>query len=215
MSSITKIIALRHGETQWNSIGKQQGHLDSELTDTGLQQAKATAHALKNYKFDFFYSSDLGRAVQTATIISKSIKMNFTTDIRLRERHLGIMQGLTMKEFEVRFPDDAKRFHQHDPDYRIPGGESIRDRYTRSIECAESFAHKHSGSTILVVTHGGILTGMFQKAVNLPLHQKRTFSVMNMGLNIFTISENNDWFLETWGDICHLKFNGLPAIDDF
>lgn len=215
MKSVTKLIALRHGETLWNSIGKQQGHLDSELTETGLQQAKAAAHALKNFQLDFFYSSDLGRAVQTAAIISEIIQTKFTTDIRLRERHLGIMQGLTIKEFENLYPDEATRYHQHDPDYRIPGGESIQDRYTRSVQCIESLAQKHSGSTILVITHGGILTGMFQKAINLPLNQKRTFSVINMGLNIFTISEDHQWFLETWGDICHLKLSGLPAIDDF
>lgn len=213
MSATTKIIALRHGETRWNSIGKQQGHLDSELTETGLQQAKAAAEELKNFQFDFFYSSDLGRAVQTAAIISDVIHLKFIIDTRLRERHLGIMQGLTIKEFEDLYPEEATRYHKHDPDYRIPGGESIRDRYTRGIECIESLAQKHPGSTILVVTHGGILTGIFQKVINLPLNQKRTFSVYNMGLNIFTISESNQWFLETWGDICHLK--GITAIDDF
>lgn len=213
MPSITKIIALRHGETLWNSIGKQQGHLDSELTESGLLQAKAAGAALKNFKFDFFYSSDLGRAVQTSEIISDIIHMNYSTDIRLRERNLGIMQGFTIPEFEEKYPDEAVRFHQHDPDYRIPGGESIRDRYTRTIECVETIAQRHPGSTVLIVTHGGILTSMFQKAINLPLNQKRTFSVINMGLNTFTISENNQWFLETWGDICHLR--GLSAIDDF
>jgi probable phosphoglycerate mutase len=215
MGSITRIIALRHGETRWNSIGKQQGHLDSELTETGIQQARATARRLKSFPIDFFYSSDLGRAIQTSTIISESLHLKFTTDPRLRERHLGIIQGLTMREFEEKYPNEALRFNQSEPEYKIPGGESIIDWFDRSISCIESLAQKHSGSTILVVTHGGILSGMFHKAINVPLSQKRTFSIFNLGLNIFTISEDNQWFLETWGDICHLKLSGLLAIDDF
>lgn len=215
MKSTTRIIALRHGETLWNSVGKQQGHFDSELTETGIQQARVTARTLKNFPIDHFYSSDLGRAVQTSTIISETINLKFITDPRLRERHLGIMQGLTIREFEDTYPNEASQFNQLEPDYKIPGGESIRDWFDRSIFCIESLALKHSGSTILVVTHGGILSGLFHKAINLPISQKRTFSIFNLGLNIFTISEDNQWFLETWGDISHLKLSGLMAIDDF
>jgi probable phosphoglycerate mutase len=120
-----------------------------------------------------------------------------------------------MSEFEEKYPNEASRFHLSEPDYRIPGGESIRDWFDRSITCIESIALKHSGSTLLVVTHGGILSGLFHKMINLPLSQERTFSIFNLGLNIFTISEDKQWFLETWGDISHLKLSGLMALDDF
>jgi probable phosphoglycerate mutase len=212
---MTKIIALRHGETQWNSIGKQQGHLNSDLTDTGVKQAEAAAEALGNFSFDYFYSSDLGRAIQTSMIISETVHKEFITDIHLRERHLGILQGLTMLEFEQLHPEEAKRFREYDPDYRIPGGESIRDRYDRSIRCIENLARRHHGSTLLIVSHGGILASMFQKATNMPLTQRRAFSLLNMSLNVFTISQTGEWFLEIWGDICHLKNRGLATIDDF
>jgi broad specificity phosphatase PhoE len=125
------------------------------------------------------------------------------------------MQGFTMKEFEQFYPAEARQFREHDPDYRIPQGESIRDRFERSVRCIESLVKEHPGTTILIVTHGGILTGMFQKAINIPPSQRRTFSILNMSLNIFTISEQMEWFLETWGDICALNRKGLSAIDDF
>jgi probable phosphoglycerate mutase len=212
---LTRIIALRHGETEWNSIGKQQGQLNSDLTEAGIRQAEAVAESLKNYSIDHYYSSDLGRAIQTASIISSIIKKEFTTNTGLRERHLGIMQGFTMQEFGQLYPEVALRFREHDPDYRIPEGESIRDRFERGVRCIESLVKKHPGTTILIITHGGILTGMFQKAIDIPLHQRRTFSILNMSLNIFTISEQMQWFLETWGDICALNLKGLSAVDDF
>ena len=68
---ITNITIVRHGETEWNKTGIQQGHLDSDLTLLGINQAKALAESLSMNKYDHLYSSDLGRAYNTAEIISK------------------------------------------------------------------------------------------------------------------------------------------------
>ncbi len=95
----TLIYVVRHGETEWNLIGKQQGHMDSPLTDRGTQQANALAKGLGNRGIEFIYSSDLGRALKTAKLISTSLELPVQTDKRLRERHLGTLQGLTKKEF--------------------------------------------------------------------------------------------------------------------
>ena len=150
----TTIIAVRHGETEWNSIGKQQGHLNSNLTELGIRQAQAIANGVSKFSIDEFYSSDLGRAVQTAEIISQNIGKKFVPDARLREQNLGILQGLTRTAFESRFPEEYSQFISNDPDYRIPGGESIRDRFSRCIHCVEDISKTHCGKSILIVTHG-------------------------------------------------------------
>ena len=68
----TQLIIVRHGQTQWNIANIRQGHLDSELTDIGIAQAKALAQRLLRERFSALYSSDLGRAVQTAQIIAEA-----------------------------------------------------------------------------------------------------------------------------------------------
>lgn len=210
----TKIIAVRHGETEWNKVERQQGHLNSNLTEKGKLQAKAIGDCLLNYKIDLFYSSDLGRARETAQIISKIIKLEFTTDNRLRERNLGILQGITKSEFKKLYPDDWSKFNENDPDYEMPKGESIRQRYERAINCVENLSENSKGRTILLVSHGGILMSLIYKALNLPLNQKRTFSLFNGAINIFSISEEMEWRLEVWGDTHHLEKYGIETIDD-
>ena len=94
----TQIIIVRHGQTEWNIKGIRQGNLDSALTENGIAQAKALALRLAREKFSALYSSDLGRAVQTAEEIAALTGHEIVTDARLRERHLGIFQGLNGDE---------------------------------------------------------------------------------------------------------------------
>jgi probable phosphoglycerate mutase len=210
----TRIIAVRHGETEWNKAGKQQGHLNSELTELGVRQAQAIANGLSKFSIDEFYCSDLGRAVQTAEIISHSIGKEFVPDARLREQNLGILQGLTRTAFESKYPEEYSRFISNDPDYSIPGGESIRDRFSRCIHCVEDISKTHCGKSILIVTHGGVLMSFVHKALCMPLAQKRTFSLLNGSVNIFSISETMEWRLEIWGDISHMQAHNLNTSDD-
>jgi probable phosphoglycerate mutase len=210
----TKIIAVRHGETEWNKIEKQQGHLNSNLTELGKLQAKAIGDGLHKIKFDKFYTSDLGRAIETSEIISDLIKVDFITDMRLRERNLGRLQGLTKNEYKNKYPEDWMLFIRNDPDYILPDGESIKQRCERAINCIEELASQNMNSTVLIVSHGGILMSMVYKALKLPLNQKRTFSLYNGSINIFSISHTMEWNLEVWGDTHHLEKYGLETLDD-
>ncbi len=74
------------------------------------------------------YSSDLGRAAQTASIIRTRLDLSVKIDHLLRERHLGSMQGMTKKEFRDRFPEEIAGFDSGDPEYVSPGGEGARTR---------------------------------------------------------------------------------------
>jgi probable phosphoglycerate mutase len=210
----TTIIAVRHGETEWNKIAKQQWHLDSCLTELGIRQAQAMANGLKKLAIDHFYSSDLGRALQTASIISETINKKYVPDSRLRERNLGILQGLTKIEFSEKYPEDSKKFYGNNPDYRIPGGESEHDRYMRCVSCIEELSKKYSGKKILIVAHGGVLASFLHKALEIPFTSKRNFSLFNASINVFSISENSEWKLETWGDVSQLLSDGLVFLDD-
>ena len=120
----TQVIIVRHGETEWNIRGIRQGHLDSRLTTKGMAQAKALGARLGREKFTALYSSDLGRAVESAQAIANVTGHAILTDERLRERHLGIFQGLNAEEINSKYPEERRLMRTEGPGYVIPGGET-------------------------------------------------------------------------------------------
>ncbi|MCG8338895.1 MAG: histidine phosphatase family protein [Proteobacteria bacterium] len=205
------LIVIRHGETEWNIQGRWQGHNDSPLTNNGIDQAKAAAQAVKSFKTSALYSSDLGRTIQTAESIVAETGHTILTDARLRERHLGIFQGLTIQQMSESYPSDYEHFKSGDAEYKVPEGESIRQRYNRSIECINELASNHPGESIIVVTHGGVLDGFFRYVTGLGLSAPRFYKIWNCGLNIFA-KGSNGWALHTFGDVSHLR--NLKTRDD-
>lgn len=206
-----QVIVVRHGETTWNLDGRRQGHLDSPLTVIGVAQAQAIARRLKSQSFSALYSSDLGRAYETAKIISDATGRKIIVDERLRERHLGIFQGLKTEEVQRAYPEEYRLHKTLGPDYVIPGGESRRQQVKRNLGCLEEIAPKHLGQTIVVVTHGGVLSGLFRHVLSIPLEAPRRFEFYNGSINSFAY-QNGSWMLCTWGEVSHLA--SRPAGDD-
>ncbi len=203
---MNEITIVRHGETLWNKLGKAQGFLDSELTELGKKQAELVGIALQNEKVDFIYSSDLGRAVKTAEIISTQLGLEFKTEEDLRERNFGILQGQTFEQFKKLWPEEYNLYKSSDPDYIIPSGESIRQRNERSTKCMFKIVKRHPDSNILIVTHGGILDSIIRTVLEIPLTVKRHFSILNSSTSKFTVT-NNEWQLISWGNVNHLDNN--------
>jgi 2,3-bisphosphoglycerate-dependent phosphoglycerate mutase len=212
IDSCTTFYIVRHGETLWNQQGLLQGHLDSPLSGLGVRQAQALNSFFKTCQWDLIICSDLERAFCTAEIINGSGAKPVTSDNRLRERNLGIAQGLTLDGFEQKYPEEFSKFNNGGADYRIPEGESIRDRLNRSMECLNEKTLQYRGKSIVVVTHGGILDGVFRYVNGISLEKKRTFSLFNASVNTLQVC-NNDWSIVTWGYIDHLR--ALGSLDDW
>ena len=123
---------------------------------------------LAQEKFSALYSSDLGRAVQTAETIAAATGHSVVTDARLRERNLGIFQGLSGDEIKENFPEEYRRHRTLGPDYIIPAGESVKQQVERNTICLSEIAEKHFGQTVVVVTHGGVLSGLFRHTFSIP-----------------------------------------------
>lgn len=209
----TKIIIVRHGQTEWNIRGIRQGHLDSPLTERGLAQAKALGQRLGREKFTALYSSDLGRAVQTAQEVAKVSGHEIIKDVRLRERHLGIFQGLNAEEINAQYPEERRLMRTRGPAFVIPGGESMVQQVERNVSFLDGLAQRHEGETIVVVTHGGVVSGFFRHTLAIPLEAPRRFEFVNAGLNVFA-REDGSWMLLTWGDISHLAPGAASEGDD-
>ena len=205
----THFIAIRHGETEWNSEGRFQGHLNSVLNREGMAQAQALGTRLATERFDLLLSSDLGRALQTASAIAMRSGHEIVVEPRLRERRMGIFQGLTPDEVQARYPQEYARHKSHDPDYVIPGGESMRQLFERIVACFTDLAARYAGLTLATVTHGGVLAMLYRHARAMPLEAPRDFPLHNAGLNRLR-HRLGAWELQSWGDIAHLE----SALDD-
>ncbi|HYL17834.1 MAG TPA: histidine phosphatase family protein [Burkholderiales bacterium] len=210
--STTEFIVVRHGETAWNAEGRIQGHLDSPLNEEGLAQALLLGDRLARESFSQLYSSDLGRALQTVQPIADRSGLRVTRDVQLRERHLGIFQGLTGIECEHRSPESYARFKARDPEHVIPEGESIRQVFERVSRVFTGLLLRHAGERVVVVTHGGILDALYRFVNQVPLGKPRDFSIFNASINIVRCDEGR-WTMVRWGDISHLTRDA--ALDDF
>jgi 2,3-bisphosphoglycerate-dependent phosphoglycerate mutase len=210
----TTLMIIRHGETEWNRALRFQGHGDSPLTETGRAQARALAGRLAGWPIDALISSDLGRTRETASFLASATGLSLETDARLRERHYGPFEGLTIPEIKAAHPDTYARFRTDDPDFILPGGESHRQHYERNIAFIEDYLGTHPGTTAALVAHGGVLDSVFRFLARLPLEQPRCYLVPNTSLTIIKHGHfygTSRWVLETWGDVGHLA--GIDAFE--
>lgn len=213
MINETTLVLIRHGETEWNRTGRYQGHADSPLTDRGLAQARAVAGALDGQRIDAFYSSDLGRARRTATIIADKVGRRFLTDSRLREQHYGLMQGHDGKRARELDPGFFESLARGDAEYAPRGGESRSQRHSRAVTALEDIATKHPGDTILVITHGGIVDSLFRETLGIPHDSPRRYSLYNAAINRFAFHDGF-WMLRLWGEVSHLNSAGTTDAGD-
>ncbi|MEO8164937.1 MAG: histidine phosphatase family protein [Betaproteobacteria bacterium] len=209
--NLTTLVLVRHGETSWNVEGRIQGHTDIELNSLGRAQAEAVGKRLARERFDAVYSSDLLRAYRTAYPAVTDPDRTIIKDAALRERHLGVLQGLTGAQAMAEQPVAWDAFKSRDPDRVLPGGESLEEFSRRVAGFVERMLGHHPGRRILVVTHGGVLDAAYRHALGMPLAATRNFPIYNASLNVLG-HDARGWRIESWGDISHLPQE--LALDD-
>ena len=136
---MTTLLLVRHGETDWNSEGRLQGHTDRPLSYFGRRQAQQLAEELDGEELEAIYSSDLARARETAEIVGRKLGLPTVLDPDLREKDWGTWEGLTAAERDrVEFVGESTEAHQE-----------------RILRALRRIAKRHPGGRVLVVTHGG------------------------------------------------------------
>lgn len=201
--SVTTLMLVRHGETAWNVEGRIQGHLDIALNETGLAQADAVGRRLRPESFDAIYSSDLIRAYRTASPVVTAPETDIVRTPRLRERNLGVLQGLTGDEATVRQPAAWKAFKSREADLPLAEGESLGEFFRRAADFVDDMLARHSGQRILAVTHGGVLDAAYRHATGMPLSMTRDFPILNASINVIA-HDGRRWSVQSWGDVSHL-----------
>jgi 2,3-bisphosphoglycerate-dependent phosphoglycerate mutase len=207
---MTRLILIRHGETVWNREHRMQGHSDSPLSETGLEQARLLGQRMTSFDFSALYCSDSGRAHHTARIVAAATGHQLKVEPRLRERHFGVFEGLTGPEMQAQHPEAYERFKSRDPEYVVPGGESARAFRNRAFACLMEIAKRHADELVVVVTHGLVCDIAYREAKGIDLMARRDFDLVNAGINRFRI-DGAKWHAEVWGDASHLHA-GLTTV---
>lgn len=153
-----KILVTRHGQTDWNVLGKIQGQTDIELNDVGRQQAEETGKLIENETINLIITSPLKRAKETAQIINKRFNVKIIEDCRLMERKFGQSEGLTkndIRQLKVNNPeiDDIWNYNKN---IEFNGREIMYDFCNRIYEFLDDVIKTYKDKNILLVTHGGV-----------------------------------------------------------
>lgn len=199
----TRLLVIRHGETDWNLDTRIQGHTDIPLNAKGRWQAQRLGEALADEGIHAIYSSDLQRARATADAIAQAAGVPLQIDAQLRERHFGQLEGKTPDEMAVQHPEELRRWRAREPSYGPQGGETLQAFYDRSVGAAARLAAQHPGQTIALVAHGGVLDCFYRAANRLPLEQVRSWKVTNASVNRLLYSPEG-FSMVAWADDRHL-----------
>lgn len=188
---MTRVVAVRHGETDWNRNGRLQGWAPVPLNDTGREQAAAAGAWLAGeYDVDRVFASDSLRTRQTTEGILESLEDRpVAYERHWRERDLGVYQGLTYADVEERFPRFGLGESAYEAALAVPeSGESLRDVADRVTDRFTEVVDDHAGETLLVVTHGGPLHLLLGYAKGLSLQDALgTHHQSNCGVNEFRV----------------------------
>jgi len=199
----TEIILIRHGETEWNSQQRMQGHSNSDLSSVGQAQIQALGQWLKNVPFDLIYSSDSPRAKQTAEAITQFSGHELQFDQRLREKNLGVFEGLTSEEARERHPEVFRLFKTAGSKYVVDEGESTQQLQDRALEIVNEIRIKHPEERVLLVTHGGFIRVVMKHSLGLSLETPTRFLIRNTG--VFRLVWEDKWLVSQMGGVSHLE----------
>ncbi|HEY4610002.1 MAG TPA: histidine phosphatase family protein [Ilumatobacteraceae bacterium] len=149
----TALLVVRHGQSEWNAIGRWQGHADPSLSELGRRQAFVASASIG--AVDGIVSSDLLRAAETAAIIAEQLGVGpVAVDDRFRERDAGEWTGLTRAEIDKGWPgwiDSARR----------PAGyEGFEEVLARVVQGLDAISEASPSGSLLVVTHGGVIRAL-------------------------------------------------------
>ena len=196
----TRMVFIRHGETEWNASGRWQGHADVPLSAHGQRQAKALAQRLSMWQADALICSDLRRASETAAFIGQTMSLPLIPDVAWREWDVGQFSGLTKAEIVERFPQYSGVGF-----FDAPEGESISAFHFRIGRALAQLVSRFRGETVLVVTHGGVIRMVLAHVFDTPPESYLPFALRaNTSITIVN-ADAHGYRLAVLNDSAHLE----------
>jgi len=207
MAQPTRLYLIRHGQSAGNAEGRFGGHGPTPLSDLGQHQAEVTAKALAKEGISVIYSSDLLRAVQTAQALADLVNLPVHTSTAFRERHVGVLEGLTFDESKADHPKDYYALVNRNINHVISKGESYRHLLRRATSKLIDVLRTHPGERVAVFSHTGAicyLTLFLLGAINRNTKQTPWLITSNCGINRFEIRSRNNIRVLALNDTRHL-----------
>jgi broad specificity phosphatase PhoE len=206
----TALYLVRHGEADSNRDLRFGGWSAAALTELGVRQARAVGHALAAHRPTAIVSSDLVRARQTADAVAEATGLPLELDADLRERSVGVFDGMSFADAEARYPDAWKRLLARDPDVVPEGAETADQVFERVSRALDRIVVRHAGGRVVVVSHGIALYHAFSHVCGLgsPRGRHRVFVLTDNASVTHLEHHAGDaratWRIHTLNDTAHL-----------
>jgi len=202
MTTIKRIVFIRPGETDWNRLGRWQGQVAIPLNEYGRAQAERLAFFVRPLGISMLYSSDLRRARNTVEPLALECKTHPIFDARLRERHMGEWQGLTLDEIKSWYSEEYARLRANPFGYQIPGGESRQQVVDRVRAAMTDILGRGGSETVGVVTHTTVIMTILSELV--PDCGAFDMEFSNISVTTLTNLDGSSWKITQLNDVSHL-----------
>ena len=185
----------RHGQTDWNILGKVQGTTEIPLNETGINQAEQLCEYFEKQHISLnkVYTSHQIRAMQTACIVSDRFHLDYEAIPGLEEMNMGTFEGNTWADTETLQPDELKRWNSNKRYEKTPGGESYQMVLERLFRALDDIIENHDPSSdqnLLVISHGGVIMTLIAINENIPFEESHLkISVPNATPLCFSIDD--------------------------
>lgn len=186
-----KLTLVRHGESEWNALGKWTGKTDVSITSEGARLSEELGRKLNDMSFDVAYSSTLKRAKETLDVVLRGAGQEGVEKIEnaaINERDYGVFTGKKKEEVREEIGEEAYLELRRGWDRPIEDGESLKDVYARTIPYyfEEVLPRLESGENILIVAHGNSLRALVKYLENV---SDENISTVEVGHNLALVYE--------------------------
>ena len=209
-----KIFLIRHGETQWNKLGKFQGQVDVALNQQGLAQARDAARAALTWRPAALYSSPLRRTMQVAEEVSRKVGLQVRVEPRLMELNLGELEGATSRQMREEWSQVYRSWRENPGATVMPGGESLAQLQERVWQSFLEVEETHlEGEAVLMVSHNFAIRCIISQLLGIPWsHFHETYLDLGSVCTIETTRETagRRRRLKSYNSVSHLSPENQP-----
>lgn len=199
-----RLLLVRHGESQWNALGRLQGQADPPLSKLGRMQAAMVAARLVDEEVDAIVASDLERAVDTANALATAVGLPVAKDPGLREVDLGSWTGIERESVERDQPELWAQWRERGAE-GWEGGETYAQAIVRVGKTIEALAERHGEQTVVAVSHGGSIRLACCHLLGLPVSSlSRFMSISNTSITEFLVEPDGSGRLVRLNDAAHM-----------
>ena len=187
---MTKLILVRHCQSEGNLEKFFQGTIDTDITDVGFDQINRTAVLLKNEHIDVIYSSPKKRALKSAKGINVYHNVDIKTDERLCEIDAGLWEGILLENIQKTFPQAYDKWKNDPANFAAPGGETMTHVYERVSAAVKDIVSQNKEKTICIVSHGCAIRNMMCYAHGWSIDRIGELTIgENMTVNIISFDD--------------------------